>query len=1125
MFLVSDTNLTLAFAIAAGVALLLAVSALILLGRTAGSRRKLVDRLSQIERGADHTERRMFSILNSIPVALVETDTSGRFVFANKAAHALLGRKDAELIGLRFHSATWGITYPDGKLIPPDLLPAARALRGQTVKGFTHLIINPNTRKRIQVSVTAMPVTNDLGEIIGSTAAMVETEELAEPQAEATAPILPWTELTGEVLVALDAEGKARAISRGGARLLGCEPAEIEGRDWIESFLPEAERAAAREAFQALIEGRAEPGVDGEGSVLAADGSVRRIAWRSDVVRDDQGQVAAVLAAGREVAEAPAEASQDAALEAPLAAAPAQDPRFTSFAEASEDAVWTADAESGRLTYVSPGFTRLYGFSLAELGDDVAPWMAKVHADDRAALQSAWEGALAGRTGEVAFRFQREGEDAAHTIRDRLFPIWDSERRVVGVGGAARDVSAEPAHEADAGEPQALMRGLFDASNLCMGVLESLGDDVRYAAANGETDRLYGRPVAGATARELGHSPEEIAGLLAFIEGAETSGETKVLEHAFAVGGRDAGWRLGAYAPMPRSGEGRARASFVAVDVTERRKGEASLRDSEARFRALTEAAPQLVWSATATGWCDYLSPQWIEHTGVPADRHYGLGWQEAIHPDDRARVAAAWTAGVAEASDYDIDYRLRGADGAYRWFRARSRAQRDDAGHVVHWFGVSTDVTEIVEAKAQLEQRVAERTGELDRSLEERRKTEAALTQAQRLETVGRLTGGVAHDFNNLLTVMVGALDIIERHADKPERVRRLSEAALTAGRKGERLTRQLMAFSRRQEFQLEMAELPSLIDGCEPLLRRALGEAVPFGIQAGEDLGAVQLDPVQFEAALLNLIINAKDAVETGGSVTLRAERVRVNSGQLPDLEPGDYVSVSVIDTGVGMAPEVAARALEPFFTTKEIGKGAGLGLAQVYGFARQSGGQVQIESTPGAGTSVSIFLPVASAAAEPATAPETPQEALQEMLQETLQETRLEALEEAPEPRALEAGKTVLLVEDDEGMRQVTESLLTELGCSVVTADDGPEALRLLEHAPQVDLLLTDMVMPGGMSGVELAQTARQTRPDLKVLFSTGYAGEPLDEAANQGWSVLRKTYQAEELSQAVKQALAS
>ena len=1093
MFLENDTNLTLVFAIAAGVALLLAIIAFLLLARTAAARKRLEDRLSQLERAGDHTERRMFTILNSIPVALVETDTAGRFIFANKAAHALLGRKDAELIGLRFHSATWGITYPDGKLIPPDLLPAARALRGQTVKGFQHLLINPNTRKRILVSVTAMPVMNDLGEVIGSTAAMVETEELAAPQAEAPEPGAPWMELSGEALLALDPEGKVREISRGGASLLGRPPSEILGADWFEAFTPEAERTEARTAFKALLENSEAATRERDSEVLAADGAVRKIAWRWDVARDEQGRPSLVLAAGREAVEAPA----------PLA--PAADPRFTSLAEASDDALWTADAESGRLAWVSPAFTRLYGFTQAELDPDVAPWMACVHADDRAALQAAWEAALAGEVREVEFAFQRRGEEASLRVRDKMFPVRDGEGRVTGVGGAARAIAdpavAEPAEAASTPEGLTPFDALVQAQGLHVGVVESLGGDVRYAAANAATDRLYGRTAAGAAASELGHTPEEISGLIAIIEGVEAAGETKILEHAFLIGGREAGWRLSAFAPMPRGGDGRARASFVAMEIGDQRRGEGALRESEARFRALTEAVPQLVWSCTAEGWCDYLSPHWVEYTGVPAEQHYGGGWLEAIHPDDRERVQEAWTAAMAGEQDYDVDYRLRRADGAYRWFRARSRAQRDVTGHVARWFGTSTDVTEIIESKTLLEQRVAERTAELERSIEERRLTEAALAQAQRLETVGRLTGGVAHDFNNLLTVMIGALDIIQRHADKPDRVRRLSDAALTAGKRGERLTRQLLAFSRRQEFQLETLDLGELIAGFEPLIRRALGEAVPFEIKAAADLGSTRIDPVQFEAALLNLVINAKDAVEAGGSVQLRADRVRLQPGQLPDIDAGDYLRVSVIDTGVGMSAEVASRALEPFFTTKEAGKGTGLGLAQVYGFARQSGGQVQIETEPGAGAAISLFLPAAATSAETDTPPVS------------------------DDLRPLETGKTVLLVEDDEGVRQVTESLLAELGCSVVTADDGPGALRLLEHAHQVDLLVTDVVMPGGMSGVELAQTARQTRPDLKVLLSTGYAGDRLEDAANQGWSVLRKPYQAKELSDAIKQALVS
>jgi signal transduction histidine kinase/CheY-like chemotaxis protein len=425
----------------------------------------------------------------------------------------------------------------------------------------------------------------------------------------------------------------------------------------------------------------------------------------------------------------------------------------------------------------------------------------------------------------------------------------------------------------------------------------------------------------------------------------------------------------------------------------------------------------------------------------------------------------------------------------------------RDEAGRVVRWFGVSTDVTEIVEARDELETRVAERTRELEATLEERRKAEAALAQAQRLETVGRLTGGVAHDFNNLLTVIIGALDMILRQAEKPDRVRRLGEAALTAGRRGERLTRQLLAFSRRQEFKLETLELAPVIRGFEPLMRRALKESAPLTLEIAPDLGWVKLDAVQFEAALLNLVVNADDAIAGGGEVRVRAERARLVDGEIGDVPAGEYARVSVIDTGAGMTPDVVARALEPFFTTKDVGQGTGLGLAQVYGFARQSDGGVRIESAEGRGTTVSIYLPLAEApeiVAEPEDSAGTAEET--------------------------ERGRVVLLVEDDAGVRTVAENLLVELGCEVVTAGDGPAALKILGTAPKVDLLLTDMVMPGGMSGVELARAATAGRPALKVLLSTGYAPENLEDTADHGWEVLPKPYEAEQLSQAVRRSLA-
>jgi signal transduction histidine kinase len=442
------------------------------------------------------------------------------------------------------------------------------------------------------------------------------------------------------------------------------------------------------------------------------------------------------------------------------------------------------------------------------------------------------------------------------------------------------------------------------------------------------------------------------------------------------------------------------------------------------------------------------------------------------------------------------------------RTLHASSFAIRDEAGQIRWWAGVTRDVTDARHAEAELkaahedlEQRVAERTAALEAANEERLRTEAALAQAQRLETVGRLTGGVAHDFNNLLTVVIGALDMMLRQAERPDRVRKLGEAALTASRRGERLTRQLLAFSRRQEFKPETLEIAPVIRGFESLMRRAVEESTPFALEVQTGLGAVKLDAVQFEAALLNLVVNAKDAVEDGGgAITVKAERVNLHDGRLPDTPAGDYARISVVDTGMGMAPDVAARALEPFFTTKEVGKGTGLGLAQVYGFARQSGGGVEIESALGKGTAVSIYLPLVEAEATASAGAAAEEAAL-----------------------ALQPGARVLLVEDDVGVRTVAENLLLELGCQVVTAGDGPSALATLEQTPNLDLLMTDIVMPGGMSGVELAEQARSRRPELKVLLSTGYAGELLNGEADHGWPVLRKPYRTEQLSDAVRRAL--
>ncbi len=545
------------------------------------------------------------------------------------------------------------------------------------------------------------------------------------------------------------------------------------------------------------------------------------------------------------------------------------------------------------------------------------------------------------------------------------------------------------------------------------------------------------------------------------------------------------------------------RAIRVAVlrGVAAQQQSEDALRAGQVRTRALLDSLPQLIWSTRADGACDYLSPQWEAFTGVAAARHLGRGWLDAVHAEDRDGVEQAWDQAVRGGLPYDIEYRLRRHDGVWRWVNGRATAIHDEAGDH-HWFGTSSDVTEIVDARRDLELRVAERTRELEQSLIERDRTEAALAQAQRLETVGRLTGGVAHDFNNLLTVVIGGLDLILKRPDDTSRVTRLAEAALAAGRRGERLTRQLLAFSRRQELKLDVVDVTALIEQIEPLVRRAIGEAVNLTIHHKGAVGCGRLDPAQFEAALLNLVVNAADAAsDAGGDVEISTERRSLAEGEVAQLAAGDYVVVAVSDNGGGMEPATLERAFEPFFTTKDIGKGTGLGLAQVHGFVNQAGGAVTIDSSIGFGTTVALYLPAADA----------------------------ETARQPPPPAYVDLGPwaqgvRVLLVEDDAAVRAVTEGLLVDLGCHVEGAPDGPSALARLHAGESFDLLISDIVMPGGMSGVDLAKAAQALDPDLPIMLTTGYGGERLTDGAQAlVWPLLRKPFRAEQLSQTMHKAL--
>jgi signal transduction histidine kinase len=385
-----------------------------------------------------------------------------------------------------------------------------------------------------------------------------------------------------------------------------------------------------------------------------------------------------------------------------------------------------------------------------------------------------------------------------------------------------------------------------------------------------------------------------------------------------------------------------------------------------------------------------------------------------------------------------------------------------------------------------------------LQAEMAEHQTTEAALRQAQKFEAVGHLTGGIAHDFNNLLTVVIGNLLLARGRAGADPALARLLDGALQSAERGVALIQRLLGFARRQRLDPQSTDLRRLVAGVEPLLRQTLGDAIDLLIAAGPDLAPARVDANQLELAILNLAINARDAMAAGGSLRIGLENRNADSGSPPELTLGQYAVIAIADSGTGMDEETLARAFDPFFTTKAAGAGSGLGLPMVQGFAAQSGGAVQIRSRPGAGTTVELWLPQAD---DPPAATDRPG---------------------ARETEAPGGAAGILLCDDDDDVRCFIGEFLASLGYDVHVATDGGEALRFLERCANIELLIVDYAMPG-MNGLETIRRARQQLPDLKPLLITGYASGVSGNTA--GISLLRKPFAPAELARRVAEILAA
>ncbi|MGH8478368.1 MAG: chemotaxis protein CheB [Gammaproteobacteria bacterium] len=514
----------------------------------------------------------------------------------------------------------------------------------------------------------------------------------------------------------------------------------------------------------------------------------------------------------------------------------------------------------------------------------------------------------------------------------------------------------------------------------------------------------------------------------------------------------------------------------IYTEITELKRGEEALRESEERFRTLAETVPNIIFTHRPDGFSDYTNPRFYELTGLPPGAADGFGWTESLHPEDWARDQSRWRQTLAAEQPYEIKYRLQSAAGGYRWHLTRGRPIRDLSGRVIKWFGVSSDIDDLVHAQE-------------------------ALAQAQKMEAVGQLTGGIAHDFNNLLTVIGGNLQLLEARLQDDPAGQTLREVAARAAERGAERVHGLLAFARRQVLQPQAVDLNEIIAGMMPVLRQTLGESIEIALAPGADLWAALADRGQVEAALLNLALNARDAMSVGGRLVLEtANGTLGQDATTPEAEltPGGYVLLCVSDTGEGMSEETKRHAFEPFFTTKTAGRGSGLGLSMVYGFARQSGGHVEVRSERGKGTIVKLYLPRAKDALAAAVAQD-------------------------PLPlEHLRGREAILVVEDDADVRALAVTYLSELGYRVLEAAEAQAALALFEDGEAIDLLFVDLALPGTLDGHALALQAMQRQPVLQVLYTSGYPRTTILRAdeLDEGARLLMKPYRREDLARAVR-----
>jgi PAS domain S-box-containing protein len=829
--------------------------------------------------------------------------------------------------------------------------------------------------------------------------------------------------------------------------------------EWLDRILPE-DRPAVTAALDEAI--RCCGSYSLEFRVLLPDGATRWLGDRGEVIPGADGRAWRGTGTVRDI-------TQRRVAEHALRESEA---RLRLAQEAAGLGSWEVDLASGRQVW-SPQQYALFGLDPAGPPPDQARWLAMIEPGDRARLIAARE-AVAGTTPAVfqaEFRIRRADDGAERWIAGTGRIESDAAGRPVRIIGIDHDVTEQHHHAEELAQREAALRAMLEANPI--GVLRG---DVhgRIHDANDALLRIIGRSRAELAAGLLRWDgltpPEWLPADAAAIAEVQATGRCTPYEKEYQ---RPDGSRVPVLIGFTIIGERQEETIAFILDLTERKRAEAGLLRAKAELEQrvaerttelsrIYDRTPAAFHSCDGAGRIVEVSAEWLDFLGFAREEVLGRRIPDFMTPASAVRWEAAAVA-LREGGDgvREVEYRMRRRDGALVDVLLRARAERDAAGAFLRSYAVIVDITA-------------------------RNQAEARLREAQKLEALGRIAGGIAHDFNNILQVMTGALRLMENQPEDAARVRRYTRAALEAAERGAGVTRRILAFARRDELRSGPVAPAAVLEGLASLLHGPLGPDIRLEIEAPPGLPPLEADRMQLDLVLFNLALNARDAMPRGGLLRLEAAAERVEPGGARGLAPGRYLRLSLRDTGEGMDAPTLARATEPFFTTKEVGKGTGLGLAMAHGFAAQSGGALGIESAPGHGTTVTLWLPEAAAEADPAIAP----------------------------PPAGTRALGVLLVEDEAPLRGVMAAALREEGLAVTEAGSAAAALALIEAGGRFDLVLTDHAMPAMTGGMLAAEVTRRW-PGLPVVILTGNAetGE-LDMAP--GTPVLRKPLGPAELA---------